>query len=317
MNQISIIILNYNTTEFTKKCLKSILAFKDDSVKEIIVIDNSSSDRSIENLKNGFPNVKYFFRNLNDGFAGGCNFGVSKSSGDFILFLNPDVLIKENIFLKLADFLNKNVNAGILSGVMKDENGNVEYFYNDFPDIGWEAGVLYPPILRNKIEKLNSKSELFKKNDFSADWFHGSFMFMRKSDFINAGCFNENYFMYYEDVELSYKFKKKLGKENICIPEISYYHSKKSSLANELNDDLYTFHINRSKLIFIRNYGFFQRTGIYLTGLLNIFSRILILPFWSKYADRKLQKFKQLLKILKLYFSNSYLLSSKFEYIRN
>ena len=315
MNSISIVILNYNTSVFTKNCLNSILKYNN-ALLEIIVVDNNSSDRSITLLEKEFPTVKFFFKEINDGFACGCNFGASKSSGKYLLFLNPDVIIKDDIFSRLSEYMEGNEKAGIISGVMYDDDNTVQYFYNDFPDIAWEISMLYMPLIEKKIEKLNSKEEIYSKKNFLAGWFHGAFLFIRKNDFDSIGGFNENYFMYYEDVELCFKVKNLLDKNIICLPEIRYFHSKKSSLAGEKSDDLYTFHINRSKLLFISNYSFFKRSGIFFTGLMNVFSRLLILPFWNKYKDRKRLKLKQLLKILKLYFSKAYLKQSKNEFIR-
>ncbi len=316
MSQISIIILNYNTTSYTETCLNSLLLYKDNHVKEIIVTDNNSTDRSIELLQDKFPEVKFYFKKDNDGFAGGCNFGASKATGDYLLFLNPDVSIKCNLFSKLSDHLDSDIDAGILSGVMTDENGNVQYFYNDYPDVSWEISCMYLPLVEKKINKLNSNPFIAEKKKFYVDWFHGAFIFIRKTDFESLGRFNENYFMYYEDVELCYKMKNVLNKNNVCLPELKYYHSRKSSLANEKTDEIYTFHLNRSKLLFISNYNFLKSSGVYLAGLGNVLSRLLILPFWKKYSGNRKQKYIQLKKVLKLYFSRSYLLRSKYEYIK-
>ena len=312
--QISIIILNYNTGSFTESCLNSIFENTDVSILEIIVVDNNSVERSVELLKKKFPSVKFFFRNTNDGFAGGCNFGAGEATGNYLLFLNPDVVIKEDIFPKMKEFIDQNEDAGILSGAMYDDEDRIRYFYNYFPDLSWEIAVLLPVLLDRKINKLNSVPEIKSNKSFDVDWFHGAFIFIRKKDFELIGGYNEDYFIYYEDVEICYKMKNFLDKRIICLPEIRYYHSTKSSLSNESTDDIYIFHMNRSKLLFIRNYKFLKRSGIYLAALSNIFSRILILPFWNKYKNRKLLKLHQLLKILKLYFSRSYLIKSKYEF---
>lgn len=313
---ISIIILNYNTAAFTRECLYSILKYKGDADTEIIVVDNNSSERSIENLADEFDSVRFYFRITNDGFAGGCNFGANKANGNYLMFLNPDVQLSNFKLSILTDYLDNNESAGVVSGLMLDENKNVLYFYNNFPSLSWEISQLYSPNLQDKINFLNSKKEIIELKNFEVDWFHGAFMMMRKSDFIQAGRFNENYFMYYEDVELCYKFKNILKKKNICVPEFKYFHSTKSSLNNEKNDNIYVFHINRGKLLFIGNYKKLKRSLIYFTGLSNIISRIIFLPFWSKYKHHRKEKFNQLLKVLQLYLDKNYLNKSKFEYIK-
>jgi len=282
---------------------------------EIIVVDNNSTDRSVEILEKDFPEIKLYKRQSNDGFAAGCNYGSEKATGEYLLFVNPDVVFGSSSIELLMDYLTRNESAGILSGVMLDESDNVLYFYNDFPDIDWELRLMFPSLLQKRIDKLTSLKEIQNRVNFETDWFHGAFLFMRKRDFELAGKFNEQYFMYYEDVELCYKMKAKLNKEIICIPEFRYYHSTKSSLSEEANDNIYTFHLNRSKLLFIKNYKFFKRMLIKSTAFLNIVSRLIYLPFWKKYASGKSEKYNQLKKIVRLYFSDKYLYSSKYEFI--
>jgi GT2 family glycosyltransferase len=139
---------------------------------------------------------------------------------------------------------------------------------------------------------------------------------MRKEDFKALGGFNEKYFMYYEDVEICYKFKNILGKRNYCLPDIKFLHFTQSSINNKENDDLFIFHLHRGKLLFNENYSFPKKNIIFLMGLLSVVSRIIILPFWGKYKGKKKNKYSQLLKVLKLYFNKNYLQTSKFEYIR-
>ncbi|MBK9334519.1 MAG: glycosyltransferase family 2 protein [Ignavibacteria bacterium] len=313
---VSVIIVNFNTHKNLKNCLDSIYLYKKNVNLEIIVTDNNSTDREIEKFVNYFPEVSFNFRNVNDGFASGCNYAAERANGKYLLFMNPDVEIKNSSLELLIDYLEKNENTGIVSGVMHDDKDNILYFYNDFPSESWELSLLMSGIVQKKIYNLNARTEIKKQLNFEVDWFHGAFIFIRKTDFEKAGKFNEEYFMYYEDVELCFKVKNNLRKKNVCIPDFTYYHSTKSSLAKEVSDDIYIFHLNRSKLLFIRNYNFFKRNILYLISLTNVISRILLLPFWKKYNGIKREKFFQLMKILKLYFSNSYLLSSKFEFIK-
>ncbi len=312
---VSVIIVNYNTTQFTEKCVRSILNTQKKELIEIIVVDNNSTDRSVEILEKDFPEIKLYKRQSNDGFAAGCNYGSEKATGEYLLFVNPDVVFGSSSIELLMDYLTRNESAGILSGVMLDESDNVLYFHNKFPDFDWELRLMFPFLLQKRIDMLIASTKIENRAKFDTDWFHGAFMFMRKMDFESAGKFNEQYFMYYEDVELCYKMKTKLNKKIICIPEFRYYHSTKSSLSEEANDNIYTFHLNRSKLLFIKNYKFFKRMLIKSTAFLNIVSRLIYLPFWRKYASGKSEKYNQLKKIVRLYFSDKYLYSSKYEFI--
>lgn len=314
---VSIIIVNYNTTRFLRNCLNSINGIKERDKTEIIVVDNNSSERTIENFVHEYPDVNFFLRDTNNGFAAGCNFGAENAKGRYLLFLNPDIRFRDNSINVLLNYFEANSNTGIISGVMYDESEKIIYFYNDFPSLSWELSLMYSPLIISKINKLNSIMEIKENVNFEVDWFHGAFLMIKKEDFLSVDMFNEEYFIYYEDVELCYKVKNQLLKKNICIPEFRYYHSTKSSLSSQVNDDLYTFHMYRGKLLFIRNYSTVKRMVICAAGLVNISSRLIILPFWKKYKGFKMQKFRQMLKIIKLFFSNSYLQSSKFEFIQN
>jgi len=314
---VSIIIVNYNTTIHLRNCLISIEENLNDFSIEVIVIDNNSTDRQIEIFPSEFPGVKFLLRNTNDGFSGGCNYGAEKSKGNSLMFLNPDILLIDNSILLLKNYLEENKDAGIVSGVMTDDNNKVLYFYNNFPTFLWEYYHLIGYGYDQKINNLVSVKEIQDNMNFEVDWFHGAFMMMRREDFFNSGGFNENYFMYYEDVEICFKFKNKLKKKNVCIPQVVYRHFTQSSLNDEKNDNLFIFHLQRGKLVFLKNYSFLKRLPIYLTGLLYVISRIIILPVWKKYNGNKKEKLNQLLKVLKLYFSNEYLNNSKYEYIRN
>lgn len=314
---ISIIIVNYNTGTFVKECIESIRTFYNENEIEIIVVDNNSNSSPVGNLEKLFSGVRTFFLKENGGFARGCNFGAGKSSGEFLLFLNPDVKLYEDNIMILKNFMYENNECGVLSGTMLNEELNPIYFYNNFPDISWEFYHLLGFGYDRKIKKLLGRKEINDNKMFEADWFHGAFLFIRNKDFQKAGGFNENYFMYYEDVEICYQLKKNLQKKNICLPEVKFIHSTRSSIKEEKNDNLYSFHINRGKLLFIKNYPLIKRSIIHVMGFINIALRILILPIWKKYRKNKKEKFIQLKKIMKLYINRQFLIDSKFEYISN
>ena len=207
---VSLIIVNYNTTSFLRNCLNSINLITEREKTEISVIDNNSSERSIEELVHEYQDVNFILNDTNNGFAAGCNFGAEKAKGKYLLFLNPDIRLRNNSINILLNFFVDNSDTGILSGVMYDEFDRIIYFYNDFPSLTWELSLIFPPLIRTKIEKLNSVNQINENRSFEVDWFHGAFLMIKKDDFFSAGKFNEEYFIYYEDVELCYKIKNQL-----------------------------------------------------------------------------------------------------------
>lgn len=311
---LSIVSVNYNTSKYLRQCLKSIEEFLTTKDFEIIISDNNSPDRDIEKLENEFKQVRFIYRKINDGFSGGCDAAVKVSSGKYLLFLNPDIRLIDNSLQKLLDYIDKDEKIGISSGLLVDETGKPMYCYDKFPDMISEISYLLGINQNNKRNIFNTNN--FKNIPFEVDWFHGAFLLMRRKDYDLAGGFNKNYFMYYEDVELCYNFKNKLKKKIVCVPDVRIFHHTRSSISKEKIDNIYFFHMNRGKLLFIRNYPFLKKWIIHLIGLLSILIRVTILPFWNKYKNIRKEKFRQLSKIIKLYFSNSYLNSSKFEYIK-
>ncbi len=315
-SDISVIIVNYNTSGHLSECLKSFRKYFPENEIEIIVSDNNSTDGKLPELVNKFPEVKFFQRDVNDGFPGGCNYGAERSGCNYLLFVNPDIILKDNSLIKLKEILEIDPSAGIVSGVMTDENDQPIYFYNDFPAIKWEIINILGFGYEREIQRLVNRREIRENQNFEVDWFHGAFLMMRRSDFKLTGGFNEKYFMYYEDVEMCYYFKNNFSKRNICITGIKYYHHTQASIDKDKNDDIYIFHINRGKLLFIQNYKFPERTLIYIAGLTYVITRLIALPFWNKYKGRKKDKLTQLLKVLKLYLNINFLNTSKYEYIK-
>lgn len=312
---LSIIIVNYNTAEHIRLCLESINTFLSFKNFEIIITDNHSPNRDIENLAIEFPKVKFIFRNINDGFGGACNEAVKHSTGKYLLFLNPDIKLIDNSITELFYFMENNQDAGIASGLLVNEDNSVMYSFNDFINLKWEflqmIGFGYGLELKNLVNKKEIKENI----TFESDWFHGALLMTRRTDFDAVIKFNEDYFMYYEDTELCYKIKNELKKKNYCLPSVRVYHHTQSSLKEEKTDNIYTFHMNRSKILFVNKFYPMKKYSVKTMGFVSVVLRVIFLPFQKKYAGMKREKFRQLRNVLKLYLSKSYLESSKFKYV--
>lgn len=313
---LSIIIVNYNTSSHVKMCLESLQRFLPFDNFEIIVVDNHSPDRDIENLVSAFPKVNFVFRKINDGFGGGCNKAVEYSTGTYLLFLNPDIKILDNSISELLEFIQKTEGSGVVSGMLVNADNSIMYSFNRFSNLKWEFWQMVGFGYDSEIKRLINREEIKENKEFEVDWFHGAFLMMSRKDFDSVNGFNEKFFMYYEDTELCFKIKNILNKKNYCLPSVRIYHHTQSSLKEEKTDDIYSFHINRGKILFTENLSFANRLAVKTMGFTSVIIRILFLPFQRKYAGSKEEKFKQLVNILKLYLSSSYLKSSKFNYVK-
>lgn len=302
--RLSYIIVNYNTTEETKNCIKSIMIFNKEKDFEIIVVDNYSTDNKCESIKDEYPNVKLYLLDYNAGFGSGCNYGFSKSSGDYILFLNPDTLLKEDIGAELIKFLEENDNAGVCSVMMESLSDEIPYFYNNFPNIYWEFLELTAVLHKRKIKKLYNiaKNNIGKSVYMEIDWAIGACLCVKRRAFEIVNGFDEKFFLYYEDTDFQKRIKDK-GYRVLLNTNFAINHKGKSSIdTNEYGNYVYYINMHKSKLLYysIHNNMFY----VFLVRIINISAlllRIIKIPFINNKDQKKSKRLKLILEILEIY----------------
>ena len=234
--QLSVIILNYNVRYFLEQCLASVQEALIGINSEIIVVDNLSSDDSCNMIKSRFPNIKLIENDSNLGFPKGNNIGVASANGDYICILNPDTVVAEDTFEKILAFAEKQVNLGIVGCKLIDGSGNF------LPES--KRGIPTPFVALTKIfglYKLFPNCKLF--NRYYAQHLSenktgnvailvGAFMIMKRDLYNEIGGFDENCFMYSDDIDLSYMALKS-GKSNFYFHETSVIHYKGESTVKD------------------------------------------------------------------------------------
>ena len=237
--QLSVIILNYNVRYFLELCVLSVQSALQDIDSEIIVVDNNSSDGSCEMIKSRFPNVKLIRNNQNVGFPKGNNIGAAQAKGDYICILNPDTVVAEDTFEKVLAFVKKQNNLGVVGVKLIDGTGNF------LPES--KRGIPTPWVAFTKITglyKLFPKAKTFNKyyaqhlsenQTGKVDILVGAFMFLKKELYEEVGGFDEDCFMYSDDIDLSYRILQK-GKHNYYFHETTAIHYKGEST---IKDDTY------------------------------------------------------------------------------
>ncbi|MEO0310851.1 MAG: hypothetical protein RIQ89_508 [Bacteroidota bacterium] len=230
--KLSIIIVNYNVQFFLEQCIKSALKAIDGMKAEIIVIDNNSVDGSMAMMRNSFPHIKCIVNKDNRGFSVANNQGIKIASGEYILLLNPDTVVEEDTFKKCIEFMDSHPEAGGLGVKMIDGAGKF------LPES--KRGLPTPSVAFYKIFGLASlfpKSKTFGKYHLSyldKDEIHeveilaGAYMLMRKKVLDQIGYLDEAFFMYGEDIDLSYRIIK-AGFKNYYFPNTSIIHYKGES----------------------------------------------------------------------------------------
>ena len=228
--QLSVIILNYNVRYFLEQCVLSVQNALETIDGEIIVIDNNSPDDSCTIMKQRFPNVKLIQNSENVGFPKGNNIGVAQAKGKYICILNPDTVVAEDMFTKVLAFAQQQSDLGIVGCKLIDGTGNF------LPES--KRGVPTPWVAFTKITGLYKlfsgtfgkyyAQHLNENQTGKVDILVGAFMFLKRDLYLEVGGFDEDCFMYSDDIDLSYRILQK-GKSNYYFHETTVIHYKGES----------------------------------------------------------------------------------------
>lgn len=284
--QLSVIIVNYNVRHFLEQCLCSVqkavktmtgASFLGDA--EIIVIDNHSTDNSIEFLQPKFPGVLFFANKENFGFARACNQGLKKAKGKYILFLNPDTIVPEDCFKRCISFLDSHADAGALGIKMLDGSGNfLKESKRSFPSPITSLFKLFGLARifpRSRVFSKYHLGHLDKNENHEVDVLAGAFMMTKKEVLEKVGGFDEIFFMYGEDVDLSYRIQK-AGYKNYYFAESSIIHFKGESTRKGTLNYVRLFYKAMSAFV-SKHYGkrkallfnFFIHTAIWIRAVMS------------------------------------------------
>jgi GT2 family glycosyltransferase len=227
--KLSIVILNYNVSRFLELCLRSVEAAISDLDAEIIVVDNNSPDNSCDMVKAQFPDVILIENKNNDGFSKGNNIGVKYAKGEYICILNPDTVVTEDMFSKLLQFIKEQDNPGIVGCRLIDGTGH--YLPESKRNIP-KPKVALKKLLGNPDSYYANQVDEFGIGEVPV--FVGAFMLLKKAVYDEVGGFDEDYFMYGEDVDISYKILKS-GYKNYYNGKVSIIHYKGESTLKDVN----------------------------------------------------------------------------------
>ena len=230
--ELSIIIVNYNSRLLIEQCLQSLQKATRGLNTEIIIIDNHSTDGSEDFLQTLSPNHTVIFNNQNIGFAKACNQGFLQSSGKYVLFLNPDTVVSENCFEKCISFFESHPDAGAVGVRMINEEGKfLKESKRGFPSPSaafyklFGFTFLFP---RSKVFSKYYAGHLPEMENNPVEVLSGAFMMVRKELLRQTRAFDESFFMYGEDIDLSYRVMQ-AGFQNYYLGEITITHLKGGS----------------------------------------------------------------------------------------
>lgn len=215
--ELSVIIVNYNGLNYLKSCLDSLDNSLDGIANEIIIIDNNSKDESCTFLKENFPSVILIESKINYGFGKGNNEAVKIAKADNILLLNNDTIVLDNL-RPVLDYLKNDAKIGLIGINMLDAKKEYLPVAGNFPNFNNMF----------RMKKLLEISDEFKKGNFSkdsyeVDWLSGSFLMMKTKTYKEINGFDEDYFLYVEDVDFCKRISD-IGLKRIFLPNYRYIH---------------------------------------------------------------------------------------------
>lgn len=276
--QLSVIILNYNVRYFLEQCVLSVQEALSTIDGEIIVVDNNSSDGSCEMMKNCFPNIQLIENKSNLGFPKGNNIGVTYAKGEFICILNPDTVVAEDTFEKILAFAKKQSNLGIIGCKLIDGSGNFLPESKRGVPTPWVAFTkitgLYHFFPKNKLFNRYYAQEINENETGKVAILVGAFMVMQRDLYLDLNGFDENCFMYSDDIDLSYRSLLK-EKSNYYFHETSVIHYKGEST---VKDKLYMKRFQEAMNFFYKKhfkvslfFSLFMKIGIVFFSLIKAF----------------------------------------------
>jgi hypothetical protein len=266
---ISIIIVNYRGWKALGECLDSIKFVSSKSLAfETIIIDNFSNDGQFSVFKQKYPDFIFVENSGNNGFSNGCNKGASVAKGNHFLFLNPDTKITLQALITLLETTNSHPEIGILSCLQINENSELYNQNNLFPVIGRFFGI------SRAIYRKYNKIELYKRfktnNDlFYPDWVSGAVVYISKKWFESVQGWNEDYWLYFEDVDLCKKVANVGGIVAVTRKATIYHQHGGASRINVTTKALTKTEVIISKHVYI-NSQFSFLTKVYLHCKLTI-----------------------------------------------
>jgi GT2 family glycosyltransferase len=271
--QVALILLNWNTPIHTANCIYSLKQYCDEQVFDIIIADNGSTDDSLFVLRTKFPDLIYIENKENLGFAEGNNRALAYSiqkEYTYSLLINTDTLVDEDIVSKLYAHLNNYPKAAAVQPAI--------YWMHNKTKI-WNGKGCFSQVLGLIYSDKKVPSYYDSKTFEIAKWVTGCCMLIRNSALLKSGLFNPNFFLYYEDVELSFRLRS-LGYELHYLPSCKMYHEAGVSAKIEKKEGFLSpvihYYLSRNRLWLLRKYGNPFYYPIYIIGSTLYYTFLLI-----------------------------------------
>ncbi len=250
---LTVVIVSYNVSDLLRNCLRSVYKAVENIDSEIFVVDNNSADDSCSMVSREYPGVKLLCNTINAGYAAANNQALRKAGGRYILLLNPDTLITEDAFKKAIKFMDSHPDGGALGVKMKDGDG--DYLPESKRALPSPASAFFKSFGFSSIFPDSKYFSTYYLKSVGTDEtartevISGAFMFIRSEVLSETGLLDEDFFMYGEDIDLSYRILK-AGYFNYYYPEVTITHYKGKCTPRNNYDDI--IHFYKAMRIYVR-----------------------------------------------------------------
>lgn len=277
---VSVIIVNYNTFALTKQCIESIYQKTDGVSFEVIVVDNNSTDGSQELLPKD-NRIVFIESGENLGFGKANNLGLKHAKGKYIFFLNSDTLLVNNAIKKFFDFTESYTGKiGAIGCLLTNNEGQIIHSYSTFPSINWVFKSVIIAHIYNYLFKKNYKlydktNEDVSKPVFHVDYVTGADLFVERKVIEECGAFDSDFFMYYEETEMQYRWTQK-GYMSFIIktPQIIHLEGGSQDKTVRFRTDKFIRSFRSEKLYFRKTKNNFEYLWFRLSAVIYIFMLI-------------------------------------------
>lgn len=286
---VCIVILNYNGYKDTKTC---IISLKDINYQntEIVVVDNASSDNSFENLMACFPHIKFLRTSSNLGYAGGMNTGAKyalRKGFDLILLANNDIIFTNNFLPPLVKRISSNSEIGIISP---------KVLYSEKKDIIYCAGGEFKISHCGMVNLFQGKrTSVYGNTPRFLNVAEGACMLIKREVYEKVGFMNESYFMYFEDLEFSWRAKKSY--KIFYEPKSIIYHKSGAGTSWLNYTPLYYYYYTRNRLLFFSGLNLFYKSFAFVFTILNTLLKNISLFYALIVSNDKRKIYKSILSI--------------------
>ena len=266
---LSIILVNFNDAAHLPECLSAIEANAGGVDREVIVVDNASTDGSADLLAERFPRFRFIRNDKNEGFGRANNRAVRESRGEFLLFMNTDVVLHPGALGLLMEEMRMHSDTGVVGPALLTPAGSFQ------PSFGGRTGFFSELAKKGFLNRLRTRSIRKDRTRREVRWASGAFLMARRQAFLEAGGFDEGFFLYFEDMDLCERILDK-GLRVIFLPDaVSLHHGGVSTSVRPLRSRVeyrksqirfYRKHGSAASLFLLKAYLRFSLAGLSLSG---------------------------------------------------